>query len=165
MTTIDANELVARACAIEKAGMLALTTPVTCDAVPRFFHTQEAFPYWTHRLGPVTGETDGEDGEDFENYAYELIARLVIGHITSGYKGENETNLYTYIPHMMTYFNARELLQSAAYPLGQDYLIRARVTGVRGYTEFKNSSTPVMQVGTEFTVRCEFEEEITQAYL
>lgn len=161
---INVVELMARMVAQEKAAMLALATPVTADAVPYFWHSQEAFPYFTNRVAPITVEQD-EDSEDIDVYTYDIIARLVIGHVTSGYKGEPDANLQTYIPHLIEYLNERELLQTAAYPLALDNLTRARVTGSNGYAVFNNQAIGLpTQVGTEFTVRCEFTYEIRQQY-
>lgn len=160
---IDMQSSILRLCAIEKEGLAALTPTVLSDAIPRFWHTQESFPYLTHRLGAVTLD---EDSEDFDVYFYDVITRLVIGHLTAGYKGENDDKLTTWLPHLVDYLNERELLQSAAYPTELTYLVRARVTSATGYAVFANSAIGgVTQVGTEITTRLEFKPDITQAYL
>lgn len=138
-----------------------LSTPVIVGGAPYFWHTEETFPYLTCRTGPDTVEYDSED---FDRDTYQLILRLVVGHVTADYKGQNEANLDIWIPGLKEYINEREGLQSASYltqPLG---LIRARVTFVSGFNAFPNSGLAVVQVGTDFTVTCEFDSSIPQAY-
>lgn len=162
--TVNVEELMLRMVAQEKEAMAALSPAVIVDAVPLFVWAQEAFPYFTNRLGTITVAQD-EDSEDFDVYTYEVTLRLVIGHVTEGYKGETDTRLQRWIPHLIKFFNERELLQSAAYPLALDALTRARVASCTGFAVFANSIVGSQQVGTEITVRCEFEEPIEQQYL
>ena len=135
---------------------------VTCDAKPYFNHTQEAFPYWTNRTGPVVTESDIED---FEEDTYSFIMRLVIGHLTEGYDGEVEVNLDTWIPVIIKYFNEREWLNTeTTYPVATRYLELARITSCTGLRYFQSGGTGTTQVGTEFTLTCKFTEDLTQAY-
>lgn len=158
---IDLQNLLLRLCAIEEEALAALSMP--SDAIPRFWFAGEAFPYLTHRLGTIAV---GEDSEDFDTYDVDVVIRLVIGHITSGYKGENDDKLTTWLPQLINYIDERELAQSAAYPTELTDLIRIRVVSSTGYAVFVNSAIGnVQQVGTEITVRAEFEKDITQAYL
>lgn len=155
----DLESLFLRLAALEKEALASLS--VSADAVPYFWHTQEFYPYWTNRLGAI--EVDG-DSEELDIYRVEVVARLLIGQVTDGVvRGENEARLQAYIPAVIQWINERELAQSAAYPTALDGLVRVRVTGCRGYTEFQSGSTA--QIGTEFTLACEFEQEIEQAYL
>jgi len=142
--------------------MAALATPVTAGGAPRFFYTEERFPYFTCRTGP---DEVAFDSEDYDRDTYTLILRLVVGHVSSGYKGERETELDTWIPALKTYINNRELLQSVAYPTALSGLIRARVTFITGYSVFPNSGLAVVQVGTDFSVSALFDESLSQAYL
>jgi hypothetical protein len=163
---LDVQGVMNRVVALEKEALAALSPSVTCDAVPRFWHVQESFPFWTNRLSSIevaAGTTDY--GEEFDSYTYNVSMRLIIGHITGSYTGEKDTSLQTYIPQVIQYFNERELLQSAAYPAAPDDLIRARMVSCTGYTQFVNNGSGSTQVGTEFTLRCEFAEEIEQQYL
>lgn len=156
---IDLESLFLRMAALEKEALASLS--VTADAVPYFFHQQEAYPYWTNRLGTI--EVDA-DSEDLDLFRVEIIGRLLIGQVTDGIvRGENEARLQVYIPTVIQWINERELAQSATYPTALDNLVRVRVTDCRGYTEFAAGSTA--QVGTEFTFLAEFEEPIEQAYL
>jgi len=153
-------EVLARVVEVQIEVMTSLG--VTCDAKPYFNHTQEDFPYWTNRMGPVVTESDIED---FEEDTYVFIMRLVIGHDTEGYDGEVETNLATWIPTIITYFNEREWLNTeTTYPVATRYLELARVTSCTGLRYFQGSGIGATQVGTEFTLTCKFTEDLTQAY-
>lgn len=161
MTTLDYTNLLNRVVALQKEALLSLSTPVTADAVPYFIHTQEFFPYFTNRVGSDQITYDSEDYDDDE---ITVTMRLIIGHVTQGYVGEPEANLYAYIPVIKTYFNARENLQSATYTARMSGLIRARITAHLGFRVFQNAGISAQQVGTEFTLTCEMTETITQAY-
>lgn len=161
MTSLDYGNLLARIVAIEKESLAALSTPVTADAVPYFMHTQESFPYFTNR---VSADDIQWDSEDYDSDVLQFTLRLVVGHITEGYSGVPESDLYTYIPQVKTYFNARENLQSAAYLARASGLIRARITAHLGFRVFQNAGISAQQVGTEFTLTCDLTETITQAY-
>jgi len=159
---LDFAELMDRIVVNEKAALTALTTPVTADAVPYFFHVQESWPYFTNRLGPYTV---GDDSEDVDTITIDILMRLVIAHLSSGYKGENDDKLALYAAQVIEYFNEREWLQSATYPAALRYLVRARIRAGTGYTVFVNSGVGgVTQIGTEFTLRCELMHDIEQVY-
>lgn len=159
---INVEALMLRLAALEKEALGALSPAVIADAVPRFVWAQEAFPYFTNRLGAIGVD---EDSEDFDVYTIDVVARLVIGHVTEGYVGETDTRLQTWIPHLIQYVNKRQLLQSAAYPLALDDITQARVVSCTGFTIFANTIIGATQVGTEFTIRAEFEMPIEQQYL
>jgi hypothetical protein len=150
-----------RLAALEKEALLVLPTPVPSDAKPYFIHVQETFPYWLNR-----GDAFGVDSasEDFDAYTVPFVSRLVLGHLTSEYKGVNDGKLDEWIPHFIAYMNEHELLQSAAYPAAPDYLEEARVTNCAYYRQFQHSGIGGFQVGTEFTIACKFLDDIFQAY-
>lgn len=154
-------ELLARVAALEIEALAALSPTVVADAKPYFLHTQEAFPYFTNRMG---GDSVGSDSHDFDRDEITVIMRLVIGHVTEGYQGEPETNLYTWMPQVKEYINERELLQSNTYPTAMISLLDARVTGHNGFRVFQNTGLSATQVGTEFTLLCNFDESIDQEY-
>lgn len=162
MGTIDIEGLVNRLGAIEIEALAALTPAVTADAVPRFFHAQEAFPYFTHRVGNITVSSNSES---FDVYTVPVIARLVVGHIDAGYKGQNETKLYQYIPQVLDTLNSREYLQSETYTAAMPHLRSARVATISGFSAFRNTGINAVQVGTEFTVEAELINQIEQRYL
>lgn len=158
---LNYTELLLRVAALEKEALAAMTPAVVADAVPYFLHTQEAFPYFTNRIG---GDAIESDSHDFDRDEITVLMRLVIGHATEGYTGEPETKLYTYMPQIKEYINERELLQSAAYPTAMLSLIESRITGHNGFRVFQNVGLSATQVGTEFTLTCSFDESIEQAY-
>lgn len=158
------NDLLLRAVAIEKAAFLTLTPPKVVDAVPRFFHVQEAFPYFTHRVSALP--IDHSDNSETEQFPLaRLTIRGVMGHITAAYKGENESNIYTYIPLLTAYFANRKWFQSAAYPAAPDYLIYSEVVDGGGFRAFDNNGfAGTIQVGFEIVIACRFTEYIEQVY-
>lgn len=161
--SIDAQALMDRVAALETEAMAVLSTPVTAEATDHFFYVQGSTPYFVNRLGEIVVEGDSED---FDLYTYDVVMRLIIGQITQGYQGEPENQLQTYIPQIIRYFNERELLQSVTYPTGLDNLHRARVVACSGLQVFRHTgATETLQVGTEWTLRCDFEEMIEQQYL
>lgn len=161
--TLALDQALLRVAALQEEAMLALSTPVTANAFPYFFHVQGTFPYFINRAGDWTSEGDSED---FDADTHTIIMRLVIAHIDSGFEGDNDSDLYTYIPHIKTYFNERELLQSATYTSALDDLVRARCTDGNGLQVFRHTgATETVQVGTEWTLRLEFEEIIEQVYV
>lgn len=160
--TINLVGIMDRVVALQIEAMGALTPAVAVDAKPYFWHVQESFPYFVNRLSDFGIEGDSED-LDTENPP--IIMRLVLGHLTGSYEGENDAKLLTYIPQIIKHFNERELLQSAAFPTPIPDLERARVTNCTGYRQWVHSGVGGMQVGAEFTLRCEFRNAILQAYL
>lgn len=160
--TVNVQQLFDRIAVIETAALSALSSPISSDAKSYFWHVQETMPYWTNRLGTI--EVDA-DGDEYEIHTYEVIARLIIGHKSDLERGLHERELQRIVPQFIAYLNARELLQSSTYATGMDSLTNAQVISCRGYTEFQNSGSGAEAVGTEFTIRAIFEEEITQAYL
>lgn len=156
------TELMARNVAIDKEAFAALSSAVTVDSVPYFWYASEGFPYITNRLGPYE---IGFDSEDIDTIQFSIIKRLVIGHLTAGYAGENDANLTAWTAHLIEFYNEREWLQSAAYPDEMRYLTRARIVRGTGYIVFSNSGVNgTVQVGTELTLQCEFTHDILQAY-
>lgn len=164
---MDLEALLVRAAALEQEALAAMTPPIVADAVPYFFHAQEAFPYWTNRLSSISAEdgagADDDFGEEYERYSYEIIMRLAVGHVTDGVRSEYERTLGRIIPQVMSYFNARELLQSQAYPTAPDDVVRARIVACTG-VDVLPISEHTQVIGTEFTLRVETVEYSDQAY-
>jgi hypothetical protein len=165
--TLPINDALIRIIAIAKESLTTLTPAVVADGVPYFYHTQEAFPYFTIRVSDMTSAGYGEGAltQELDADTYTIILRLVIGHITEGYSGQPEDLLHDYIPVVKAYLNARDQLGSAAYPTELRYLMDAHCTGCSGYRVFQNAGISALQVGTEFTIVCQFNENIDQAYL
>lgn len=158
------TELLNRVVALQKEAMLSLRPSVSADAVPRFYFTGEAFPYFTNRIVDTPISDDGSQDEDVNQPV--LVMRLVVAHLTTGYKGEPEARLYEWLPHIKTYFNERMWLQTASGPYAarMDNLQSARVINGGGLRVFENAGINAMQVGAEIQLQCIFDEMIEQAY-
>ena len=161
------TEILDRVVAIQLEAMTA--QGVTADAAPYFFYTGEGFPYFSNRINDigVSGYIDGQEAEDIDQNTVFVVMRFVVGHLTSGVRGERESDLYEYIPGIKTYFQEREMLQSAAYPVEMVGLLGgARIVPSGGALRvFQNAGIPVIQVGTELTLRVPCIEGIEQFYL
>lgn len=135
-----------------------------CDAYPVYFWTQEAFPYWTNRLGTTTHELDSQIEHIFN---YTVTMRLVIGHLSEGYKQELEDKLYTtYIPDTFAYFSQRIQLQNLTFT-GQMVDLDPRGVFIRhctGLAIFDNTGIGVQQVGAEFTLELPIKTQLFQVY-
>lgn len=77
------------------------------DAIPHIFHEQDTFPYIVHRVGPSLPEPFSEDAN---LRVFDVFIRIVIGHYTSNYKGENEELVDEMIPVLIDYFEKHEML-------------------------------------------------------
>lgn len=152
------TELLERAVAMQIEAMASVGRNV--DAKPFFWHVNEGFPYFTNRIADNPISDDGSADIDLNQPV--LIMRFVVAHITAGYKGEKERNLYEWLPVIKTWFNERMWLTSAAYPLRMDYLQQARITNNGGIRAFENVGIPVVQVGAELQLACIFAENIDQ---
>lgn len=168
---IDLADALRRFCALEKEAlatlMTAAGTPVQCEAFPRWFVKNETFPYWVNRIGSIQAvDNPSEDyGEEFNTYYYTVVSRLVVAHITADYVGEVDEAIAIYVPIVIAYLDARELLQSAAYPVAATNLRFASFQTGSGYMTFPKSVGGVEQVGAEFVWRLEFDQDVNQAYL
>lgn len=158
----DLKATAERAISLAKASLAALSTPVVSDGEAHARYTSELFPYWTARIAPFEV---GSDSQDFDEYSVPIALRLVLGHNSSGgYIGERDDELMTWIPHVIEYFNERELLVDASHTTEIVDLESARIVRCTGYTEFTNSGIGGTQVGTEFTLLCTYTVPIFQAY-
>lgn len=151
-----------RAVDIQKACLTTdLLAGIQVNAVPRFFFNMETFPYWTNAIGPVTVLTDSED---YQIRIHTFTWRLILGHLTGGYVGENEDKLAVYIPEVLAYVGARPMLRSPNYttdltclwlnPQTGEY--GARITGVSGLEVGENSGVGGQQVYCDFTLQAAF---------
>ena len=152
------NDLLDRVVALEKEAMTSMN--VKADAVPRFYYVGEGFPYFTNRIADTPISDDGSEEVDLHSPL--VIMRLVVGHITEGYKGQPEAKLYTWLPAIKTYFNERMWLTSETYPDRMGYLQSARITNGGGLRVFENAGIAAMQVGAEIQLACTFYELIEQ---
>ena len=77
------------------------------DAIPHIFYEQSTFPYILHRVGPSLPE---QISEDTNLRTFDVFIRVVIGHYTSNYKGDNEELVDEIIPLLVDYFEKHEML-------------------------------------------------------
>ena len=159
------TETLERLAAMEKE---ALTDAgYLCDTKPFFFWQQEAFPYFTNRLGAddPTGITEGYQ-QDMEQEVYTVRVRLVIAHITQDVPGEPEGLLYDYIPLVNNFIRNHPWLQSTAFPTGMDILdpIGVSIESNTGLMIFNNAGFKSNQVGCEWALRVPFIIPIEQEY-
>lgn len=153
------TELLKRVAAMQIEAMTSIG--VSADAVPYFFHTNsDSFPYFTNRIADNPISDDGSADIDLNQPI--VIMRLVVAHITSGYKGENEAKVYEYGPIVKTWFNEHQWLTSAVYPVRMDNLQLARIVNNGGIRAFENTGIAVVQVGREIQLSCTFYESIDQ---
>ena len=150
----DLQALLARVCDLEKAA-----TSIG-DAWPFLFISQGTTPYWVNF---IRGPQVDDDSEGYDVYTYDVLMRLIIGHVTEGADGEPEGDLYTYIPQVIEYFRARPLLIDDTYTTELDALEEARVVEGTGFAVFSQTGVRTAQIGCQFTLRCRFEEEISYA--
>lgn len=165
---IDLADALRRFCALEKEALATADgLPVECEAFPRWFVKNETFPYWVNRIGPVQAvDNPSEDyGEEFNTYYYTIVSRLVVAHTTADYAGEVDEAIAIYVPIVIAYVEARELLQSTAYPVAATNLRFASFQAGTGYMTFPKSAGGVEQVGCEFIWRLEYDQDVVPAYL
>jgi len=136
-------------------------------AYPRFMVVAARFPYWTNRLSTATNEFNSEQIFDETRT---LTMRLVIGHVTAKYEGENDQLIDDYINDVYNTFleiNAMMLVDGTTYtdeptylhPLGSDL-----TAGDTGLAFFEAPWTgAVFEVGVEFTLTVYLCREISQA--
>lgn len=158
------TELLNRMVALELEAMASIN--VHADAKPYFFHWQDSFPYFTNRIATSPRNNDGSEDLDFNNPL--VIVRLVVAHVTEGFKGEPEEKLYEWGPIVASYIERRSnWLQTSTppYTTRMDNLRESRVTDNGGFRMFQDSGIGAAQVGREIQVQCIFDEHIEQIYL
>lgn len=146
------TDLMKRIVACDKEAMAGVTGFVS---VPYFPYEQEAFPYMSNRLGAKALVTDSP--EDMFQYVRTVTKRLVIGHITEGFKGQIQEKLTQWIPLFEDYYRDNDELVSALFSAYPTYLTAQGVilspdTGLSFYNNTGLGSTTI-QVGTEFTLQ------------
>lgn len=166
MPVINTSELMARLCALEVEAMNALDTPISSNAVPRWLYSQEQMPYWRNRITSAQLiTTPNDDGEEMEMYQYSITAALNYAHYGSGYNGERDEEIFRLIPQVIEYFDAREVLQSNAFPDGMNFLQKAWFMSVSAYDQQGLSAGGGTVIGPTFQFTCIFSKYLAQAYL
>lgn len=160
---IDAKELLARICAIEEEATTAIG--FTSKAVPRWLYQQEVTPYWRNRIAAAQLDVSvSDDGQEFDVYRYTVESALNYANVSAGYDGEQDEDILEIFPQLIQYFDEREVLQSAAYPIGMTYLRNAYFSAGQGYVTFPFGAAGGVQAGSTFTWTCVFDKYIQQAY-
>jgi hypothetical protein len=158
------TELLNRVVALQKEAMTSIG--ISADAVPYFWHAQESFPYFTNRIADLSVSGDGSEDIDFNQPT--VIMRLVVAHISEGYRGQAEQKLYEYLPVVKTYIQQRSnWLQTDAglYVTRMDGLQSARITNGGGLRILENTGVGnVTQVCGELQLACIFDEVIEQEH-
>lgn len=159
---IDLYHLLERCAALESEALSRLDPSVQAQAFPYTVVNNDVYPYFTNSLPPME---IASDSEDIDEYTLRLPARLLVGHVNGGAKGEYEKALYTYVPQLVHYFNERETLQSASFPT-RAAVNFARVVSVSGLTRFSQSGTGADdgQMGVSFTIEINLYNPICQQY-
>lgn len=146
--------------AMEKQALSSLSTPVMADAVPFFPWEQEAFPYFSNWWqGPEDkysiDDQDEDASEDIGVEWHVVVVRLVIAHLTGGYSGENQANLYDWAPVIQQFFRAHPFLTSTEYPSELDYIspVGVQISDCTGIRVFSNAGISAQQIGCEWTLR------------
>ncbi len=162
---MDLTNLKDRACAIEQEAFLTLATPKELKTFNYYFATSEKLPYTTHRIQGLPINYDGNsETEAFLNPR--LVIRVVVGHLTDKYRGENDAIIDTYISLLVPYFANRKWFQSVAYPTRPLDLIYSEPIDAGGFMVFDNRGfAGVSQVGFELVIACRFPQYVDQVYL
>lgn len=152
------NDLMKRILEMEKQALLEGSAPPEYVGGAHYFpYKEETFPYFVNRLGDIA-IVEGI-AEDLYHYELSIEGLLVIGHITSGYKGEKQERIYDYITYMMEYFADNRELTSTVYPTAPRYLYPLDMTldMSPGVNIFTNSGIDVQQLGSRFTFTVQYE--------
>lgn len=162
---IDIADTLRRFCALEKEALLVVGT--ASEAFPRWFQNNETPIYWMNRMASFRAiEDDAADyGEEINSYHYFFIGRLIVAYASADYVGEVDEAVNIYAPQVVQYLDARELLQSAAYPVAAENLRFCSFVDSPGYGVFPTATPGQFQHGVEFRWRCEFDQDVTQFYL
>lgn len=156
MANFDLDALMERLIEMEKESIDALVDN-TPDAVKYFPYEQEAFPYWNNR---ITVFDRINLSQDIVIYAFDITARLVIGHLTEGYRSEIYEDAYDYIASVLDYFADRALMNSNTNdtPMedvwcDDDEYGGLEIIDMTGPAAFANAAIDTTQVAIEFVFR------------
>jgi len=81
------------------------------DSVPYLFYEGSSLPYIVHRVGPSFPENIAED---MTIRTYDVFIRVVTGHLTENYIGENEEFVDEIIPLLEEYLLKHPMLTTDA---------------------------------------------------
>lgn len=154
------RDAMTRIAAMEIQALADLSPSVTAEAKPFFPWEQDAFPYLANWWqGPDKEDSlddiDTDLSEDVVAEWHTIVARLVGAHMTAGYTGENQDNLYDWHEAITEYFRTHPFLTSDAHPTELDYIgpTGIQIAASTGIRTFANTGTATQQIGTEITLR------------
>jgi hypothetical protein len=155
-----------RVVAMQKEAMSALTTGAF-DSVPYWPYQQERFPYMTNRHGGMSPDYT-KYAPDIESEPEIILMRLVVAHVTGGYKGEKPALALDYYIAIREYFRQHDTLTTDGTTYGDyraipDYLdpeTGAYISSHTGLVVFPNSGLLTPQLGYEFTLQIPYIQEV-----
>jgi hypothetical protein len=165
------DDVLKRCVAIEKEAMLSATGE-PADSYPYPNHTQEDFPYFTHRIGPSTRTYDSEQVRDERRI---VQIRMFVGLRRQGYTNNQENELHDqFVEYLETVLNAYDCyyretgkyggsyLCSEDYPTPPAYLqeLGANIISDTGYGELAQSNIGVSVMGTQFNLEVSIMDDI-----
>ncbi len=141
--------------------MEKLAVTETKESFPYPWAIYDNFPYWVNYVNLIQPE---EKGTAQERQLYVVKMRIVIGHMTQGYDGTLQRELWKWIPQTLNYFKMRKQLQYLPGQGGVTYLddLGCQITLSRGFAIFQDSPGP--HIGSEFDLRVPFKFQIDQAF-
>lgn len=155
-------------------GLLERVIAVCLEAVgegegrPFWLYSQEAFPFFIARILPISFAADEGTEEDIDGYTFDVAIRHVTGNRTEGLasQGEPETKLYEQMPRVIEALLSRDLMQSADESAAMDWLEEAQLISCSGLSVFDLAGIGAvgLQIGTEYTLRCQARISNTQDF-
>jgi len=151
------QDIMARLVAMEVESLttVAATNGQTPEARAWWPYEQEAFPYFTNRLGAMTNAQPGY-ATDIQDYRHTVLIRVVVDHWNAGFEGDQADISYQYLVAFEDYFRNHPMLTTAStglYPTEPDYLLEDIIlTGHTGLIIFQSAGINAMQYGIEFTL-------------
>jgi hypothetical protein len=152
------QDIMARLVAMEKEALatVAAANNQTPDAVAFWPYEQEAFPYFTNRLGPMSNQQPGYATE-IQDYRHIVLIRLVVDHWNAGFEGDKADIAYQYLVAFEDYFRNHPMLTTdptGDYPNDPDYLFEEMILSDHtGLSIFQDAGITALQYGVEFTLQ------------
>jgi hypothetical protein len=148
------SDILNRLAEMEKEALFTATNG-RVDAVPYFPYQQTGFPYFYNRLASAS-YAQAQTGMDILSQVRQFNVRLVVAHLTEGYKGEAQAYVDEYLPMVIEHFcdPRYSMLQSTRYPTEMMYLRdELRIVSDTGLLVFSNSGVEnTLQLGVEIVV-------------
>lgn len=125
------------------------------EGEPSWFYTSENTPYFMARVANLVWT---DDGQDVDQWDFDIIVRHIVENRTARIPGEVETAFYRDMQIVAATLLRRDLLQSGEgdYAEPPDWLESALLTSSLGLAVFAGPVDGVTggQTGTEYTIHC-----------